>query len=56
MRTATRLTIIAKGSRFGVNLATPALDAALAAIGAVVGDTVQEPVEQDDGIRDCGGS
>lgn len=47
------LKIIAKGSYFGVNLATPDLDAAFAAIVAAGGDIVQEPVEQDYGIRDA---
>ena len=49
----TLLKIIAKGSFFGVNLATPDLDAAFAAIVAGGGDIVQEPVEQDYGIRDA---
>lgn len=49
----TLLTFIAKGSFFGVNLATPDLDAAFAAIVAGGGDIVQEPVEQDYGIRDA---
>lgn len=47
------LKIIAKGSYFGVNLATPDLDAAFAAIVEAGGDVVQEPVEQDYGIRDA---
>ena len=45
--------IIAKGSYFGVNLATPDLDDAFAKIEASGTEIVQEPIEQDYGVRDC---
>jgi catechol 2,3-dioxygenase-like lactoylglutathione lyase family enzyme len=47
------LEIIAKGSYFGVNLATPDLDATFAALEASGADIVQEPIDQDYGLRDC---
>lgn len=47
------LRIIAKGAYFGANLATPDLDATFAAIVHAGGDIVQEPIEQDYGIRDA---
>ena len=47
------LQIIEKGSYFGVNLATDDLDAAFAAIAAGGADIVQEPIEQDYGVRDA---
>lgn len=47
------LGLIAKGSFFGVNLATPDLDRAFAAVVAAGGDVVQEPIEQDYGVRDA---
>lgn len=50
---ATLLELIAKGSYFGVNLATPDLDETFAALEAAGADIVQEPIEQDYGIRDC---
>ncbi len=50
---ATLLEIIAKGSYFGVNLATPDLDATFAKLEAAGTEIVQEPIEQDYGVRDC---
>ena len=47
------LQLIAKGSYFGVNLATDDLDAAFARIEAAGADVVQEPIEQDYGVRDA---
>jgi len=47
------LSLIAKGSYFGVNLATTDLDAAFARIEAAGADIVQEPIEQDYGVRDA---
>ncbi|MCR2800455.1 MULTISPECIES: VOC family protein [unclassified Microbacterium] len=47
------LEIIAKGSYFGVNLATDDLDTAFAAVAAAGADVVQEPVDQDYGVRDA---
>ena len=45
--------LIAKGSYFGINLATDDLDGAFARIEAAGGDVVQEPIEQDYGVRDA---
>ncbi|RZI93632.1 MAG: VOC family protein [Microbacterium sp.] len=45
--------LIAKGSYFGVNLATDDLDAAFARVEAAGADIVQEPIEQDYGVRDA---
>jgi catechol 2,3-dioxygenase-like lactoylglutathione lyase family enzyme len=50
---ATLLEVIAKGSYFGVNLATPDLDATFAQLEANGAEIVQEPIEQDYGLRDC---
>lgn len=47
------LRIIAKGAYFGANLATPDLDATFAAIVAAGEEVVQEPIEQDYGLRDA---
>jgi len=47
------LELVTKGSYFGVNLATADLDATFAAIEAAGADIVQEPIEQDYGIRDA---
>lgn len=47
------LSLIAKGSYFGVNLATDDLDAAFERIEAAGADIVQEPIEQDYGVRDA---
>lgn len=49
----TLLELIAKGSYFGVNLATDDLDETFAAIEAAGADIVQEPIEQDYGVRDA---
>ena len=49
----TLLEIIAKGGYFGVNLATPDLDTTFAKLEAAGTDIVQEPIEQDYGVRDC---
>ena len=49
----TLLELVAKGSYFGVNLATPDLDATFALLEAGGADIVQEPIEQDYGLRDC---
>ena len=49
----TLLELVAKGSYFGVNLATDDLDATFAAIEAAGADIVQEPIDQDYGIRDA---
>ena len=48
----TLLELVAKGSYFGVNLATPDLDATFARLEAGGADIVQEPIEQDYGLRD----
>ncbi|MGP9537737.1 VOC family protein [Brachybacterium sp. AOP43-C2-M15] len=45
--------VIDKGAYFGVNLAAADLDAAYAALEAAGAEIVQEPVDQDYGIRDC---
>lgn len=45
--------LIAKGNFFGVNLATPDLDATFAALEASGTDIVQEPIDQPYGVRDC---
>lgn len=50
---ATLLELIAKGSYFGVNLATDDLDATFAKIEGAGADIVQEPIEQDYGVRDA---
>lgn len=47
------LALVAKGSYFGINLATPDLDHTFAAIEATGADIVQEPMEQDYGVRDA---
>jgi catechol 2,3-dioxygenase-like lactoylglutathione lyase family enzyme len=47
------LALIAKGSYFGVNLATPDLDGVFARVEAAGADIVQEPIEQDYGVRDA---
>ncbi|GAA5031436.1 VOC family protein [Microbacterium fluvii] len=47
------LELIAKGSYFGVNLATDDLDDTFARIEAAGADIVQEPIEQDYGVRDA---
>lgn len=45
--------VIAKGTYFGVNLAAEDLEATYAALEAAGADIVQEPTDQDYGIRDC---
>lgn len=47
------LSLIAKGSYFGVNLATPDLDGVFSRVEAAGADIVQEPIEQDYGVRDA---
>jgi catechol 2,3-dioxygenase-like lactoylglutathione lyase family enzyme len=49
----TILELIAKGSYFGVNLATTDLDDAFAKLEAGGAEVVQEPTDQPYGIRDC---
>ena len=49
----TILELIAKGSYFGVNLATPDLDGTFAKLEARDTEIVQEPTEQPYGVRDC---
>ncbi|GAA1490306.1 VOC family protein [Brachybacterium sacelli] len=50
---ATLAALIAKGSYFGANLAADDLDATFAALVAAGADIVQEPIDQDYGLRDC---
>ena len=50
---AVLLELIAKGSYFGVNLATDDVDAAFTRIEAAGADVAQEPIDQDYGVRDC---
>jgi catechol 2,3-dioxygenase-like lactoylglutathione lyase family enzyme len=47
------LELMAKGSYFGVNLATKDLDGTFAKLQAGDAEVVQEPTEQPYGIRDC---
>jgi catechol 2,3-dioxygenase-like lactoylglutathione lyase family enzyme len=49
----TILELMAKGSYFGVNLATTDLDGAFAKLEASGAEVVQEPTEQPYGVRDC---
>lgn len=49
----TLLELVAKGTYFGVNLATDDLDETFAAIEAAGADVVQEPISQDYGVRDA---
>ena len=49
----TLLRLIAKGTYFGVNLATPDLDATFATLEAGGAEIVQEPIAQDYGVRDA---
>ncbi|MFG2048106.1 VOC family protein [Micromonospora sp. NPDC048935] len=49
----TILELVAKGSYFGVNLATSDLDATFATLEATDAEVVQEPTEQPYGVRDC---
>lgn len=45
--------IIAKGSYFGINLASDDLDAEFERIAGLGADVVQEPIDQDYGVRDA---
>jgi catechol 2,3-dioxygenase-like lactoylglutathione lyase family enzyme len=45
--------LMAKGSYFGINLATPDLDALFAKLEASDAEVVQEPTDQPYGVRDC---
>ena len=45
--------VLAKGSYFGVNLATTDLDKTFAKLEASGAEVVQEPTEQPYGVRDC---
>jgi catechol 2,3-dioxygenase-like lactoylglutathione lyase family enzyme len=49
----TILELMAKGSYFGVNLATADLDGIFAKLEADGAEVVQEPTEQPYGVRDC---
>ncbi|WP_324274610.1 VOC family protein [Blastococcus brunescens] len=49
----TILELMAKGSFFGVNLATPDLDGTFAKLEGSGAEVVQEPTEQPYGLRDC---
>ncbi|WP_116451527.1 VOC family protein [Blastococcus litoris] len=49
----TLLELIAKGSYFGVNLASRDLAGTFAALEASGADVVQEPTDQPYGVRDC---
>ncbi|MEV4120758.1 VOC family protein [Micromonospora sp. NPDC049645] len=49
----TILELMAKGSYFGVNLATTDLDGTFAKLEASDAEVVQEPTEQPYGVRDC---
>jgi catechol 2,3-dioxygenase-like lactoylglutathione lyase family enzyme len=49
----TILELMAKGSYFGVNLATKDLDGTFAKLQAGDAEVVQEPTEQPYGVRDC---
>lgn len=49
----TLLELVTKGSYFGVNLATDDLDATFAALERGGADIVQEPIDQDYGVRDA---
>ncbi len=50
---ATILELIAKGSFAAITLATDDLDALFARVEAAGADVVQEPTDQDYGVRDC---
>jgi catechol 2,3-dioxygenase-like lactoylglutathione lyase family enzyme len=49
----TILELMAKGSYFGVNLATADLDGTFAELEASGAEVAQEPTEQPYGVRDC---
>ena len=50
---ATIQELLAKGSFFGVNLASSDVDAAFAQLQERGAEVVQEPIDQDYGVRDC---
>ena len=45
--------MMAKGTYASIVLATPDLDATFAAVQAAGAEVVQEPIDQDYGVRDC---
>jgi catechol 2,3-dioxygenase-like lactoylglutathione lyase family enzyme len=45
--------LMAKGSYFGINFATPDLDATFTKLAEGGAEVVQEPTEQPYGLRDC---
>jgi catechol 2,3-dioxygenase-like lactoylglutathione lyase family enzyme len=45
--------LMAKGSYFGINFATPDLDETFAKLADAGAEVVQEPTEQPYGLRDC---
>lgn len=49
----TVLDLVAKGTLFGVNLATSDVDATFESIEARGAEVVQEPTDQPYGVRDC---
>ena len=49
----TLLELMAKGSFFGANLASPDLDGTFAELEASGAEVVQEPMDQPYGVRDC---
>ena len=49
----TLLELMAKGSYFGANLATPDIDGTFAQLEASGAEVVQEPIDQPYGVRDC---
>ena len=49
----TLLELMAKGSYFGANLASPDLDGTFAELEASGAEVVQEPMDQPYGVRDC---
>jgi catechol 2,3-dioxygenase-like lactoylglutathione lyase family enzyme len=50
---AALLSVIAKGSYFGINLAADDLEQTFAALEAAGAEVTQEPIDQDYGLRDC---
>ena len=51
--TTTLIEIVIKGSYFGINLATDDLDATFELLEGRGADVVQEPIDQDYGVRDA---
>ncbi|NYI72461.1 catechol 2,3-dioxygenase-like lactoylglutathione lyase family enzyme [Naumannella cuiyingiana] len=47
------LALVSKGAWFAVNLAAADVDATFARLEAAGADVVQEPVDQEYGVRDC---